>query len=75
MTGYRGYGCTDGTEALSDGMQLLETLLLTLSNIMFAVAAIWAIYRKWFSEALLYFFVLFASTVSIHIVNFYHFHL
>lgn len=63
-TGYRGYGCTDGTVAESDGMQLLATLLLTLSNILFAVAGVWAIYKKWFSEALVYFFVLFSSTVS-----------
>ncbi|XP_067944824.1 post-GPI attachment to proteins factor 6-like [Watersipora subatra] len=60
--GYRGYGCTDSSQALSDGMQLLETLLLTLSNVLFAVAGFWAIYRKWFSEALIYFFVFFASS-------------
>ncbi|KAF6024026.1 TMEM8A [Bugula neritina] len=60
--GYRGYGCTDDTEAISKSLQKLEMLLLILSNLLFGVAGAVAIYRKWFSEALLYFFVLFASS-------------
>jgi len=63
IAGYRGYGCTDDTEAISKSLQKLEMLLLILSNLLFGVAGAVAIYRKWFSEALLYFFVLFASSV------------
>nr|CAB3267120.1 transmembrane protein 8B-like [Phallusia mammillata] len=60
--GWRGIACNDGTEALSYGEQLLQTLLLTLSNFMFLPCVALAIYRKFYTEALVYFFVAFMSS-------------
>ena len=60
--GWRGLACNDGRDALSYNTQLLHTLLLTLSNIMFIPCVILAISRKFYTESLVYFFVLFMSS-------------
>ena len=62
--GWRGYGCTDGREAFSDTSQLVEVLLLTLSNLFFFPAIIVALYRRHYVEAVVYFYNMFTSTVS-----------
>ena len=60
--GWRGLACNDGRNALSYATQLLHTLLLTLSNFMFIPCVLLAIYRKFYTESLVYFFVTFMST-------------
>jgi len=60
--GWQGIACTDGSEALSYWAQLEQTLLLTLSNVLFLVCAAVAVYRWYYTEALVYFFVAFMST-------------
>ena len=57
-----GLSCNDGRFAKSFDTQLLHTLLLTLSNLMFISCAVLAIYRKLYTEALVYFFVTFMSS-------------
>ena len=69
MTGYRGYSCLDDSEAQSDLSQLIEFLLLTLSNIAFLVAACVASYKRCYSAAVVYFFTMFFSTVSSRVVR------
>ena len=60
--GWIGLSCNDGRFAISFDTQLPHTLLLTLSNFMFIPCVILAIYRKFYTEALVYFFVTFMSS-------------
>ncbi|XP_054708234.1 post-GPI attachment to proteins factor 6-like [Uloborus diversus] len=65
IAGWKGWGCTDNSSARSDGELILDVLLLTLSNLLFLPAIVLSIYRKYFTEA----FVYFATMVS---SSFYH---
>ena len=65
VLGYRGYGCTDDSVAKTHGQQLEEALLLTMSNLLFTPAIILAIYRRFYVEALVYFYTMFMSTVRL----------
>uniref|UniRef100_A0ACB8FJ89 Uncharacterized protein n=1 Tax=Sphaerodactylus townsendi TaxID=933632 RepID=A0ACB8FJ89_9SAUR len=60
--GWSGWSCTDGTKALSVGGQLLATLLLTLSNLLFLPAIVVAVYSYHLVEASVYLFTMFFST-------------
>ncbi|XP_009857467.2 transmembrane protein 8B-like [Ciona intestinalis] len=60
--GWKGLDCSDGSTALSYNTQLLYTLLLTMSNLLFLPCVCLAVYRKYYTEALVYFFVAFMSS-------------
>uniref|UniRef100_A0A5F9DRV3 Transmembrane protein 8B n=1 Tax=Oryctolagus cuniculus TaxID=9986 RepID=A0A5F9DRV3_RABIT len=60
--GWRGWGCTDSADALTYGFQLLSTLLLCLSNLMFLPPVVLAIRSRYVLEASVYTFTMFFST-------------
>uniref|UniRef100_UPI00398EBBA5 transmembrane protein 8B n=1 Tax=Pristiophorus japonicus TaxID=55135 RepID=UPI00398EBBA5 len=60
--GWNGWGCTDNVEAYSYGFQLLSTLLLCLSNLMFVPPVAIAIRSEYLLEASVYIFTMFFST-------------
>lgn len=62
-TGWRGWGCTDSEDAPTYGFQLLSTLLLCLSNLMFLPPVVLAIRSRYVLEAAVYTFTMFFSTV------------
>ncbi|XP_060234627.1 transmembrane protein 8B isoform X6 [Meriones unguiculatus] len=61
-TWWRGWGCTDSADALTYGFQLLSTLLLCLSNLMFLPPVVLAIRSRYVLEAAVYAFTMFFST-------------
>ncbi|XP_067912260.1 post-GPI attachment to proteins factor 6 isoform X2 [Heterodontus francisci] len=60
--GWSGWSCTDDTNAQSYRQQMLATLLLTLSNLMFIPPIMIAVHRCYFVEASVYLFTMFFST-------------
>uniref|UniRef100_H2L844 Transmembrane protein 8B n=1 Tax=Oryzias latipes TaxID=8090 RepID=H2L844_ORYLA len=60
--GWNGWGCTDNSEAYSYSFQLLSTLLLCLSNLMFVPPVAIAIRSNYLLEASVYIFTMFFST-------------
>ncbi|XP_068278003.1 transmembrane protein 8B-like [Nyctibius grandis] len=60
--GWNGWGCTDNAEAFSYGFQLLSTLLLCLSNVMFVPPVAIAVRSHCLLEAAIYIFTMFFST-------------
>lgn len=61
--GWSGWGCTDNAAAFSYGFQLLSTLLLCLSNLMFVPPVAIAVQTGYLLEAAIYIFTMFFSTV------------
>jgi hypothetical protein len=62
ISGYKGWGCTDGSKATPEGLLLLTTLLLTLSNVFFLPAVFLALRRHLLTEALIYLATMVFST-------------
>lgn len=60
--GWEGIACSDDRNAIPHSKQVLMTCLLTLSNIIFLFSAGFAIRRGFYTEAIVYVFVLFFST-------------
>ncbi|XP_063607987.1 post-GPI attachment to proteins factor 6-like isoform X1 [Penaeus indicus] len=60
--GYRGWACTDKSQAMANWQLILATLLLTLSNLFFLPAIILALKRRYFAEAVVYAFTMVFST-------------
>ncbi|XP_063063246.1 post-GPI attachment to proteins factor 6 [Engraulis encrasicolus] len=60
--GWRGWGCTDGSEAMSFSLQLQSVLFLTLSNLLFIPPITLALYRGFLPEAAVYLYNMFFST-------------
>lgn len=69
VSGWEGWGCTDNSEAYSYSFQLLSTLLLCLSNLMFVPPVAIAIRSHYLLEASVYIFTMFFSTVSVWHAN------
>ena len=62
--GWSGWGCTDARSALSVGLQVTAAVLLTISNLMFIPATVVAARRGYITEASVYIFTMFFSTVT-----------
>jgi hypothetical protein len=60
--GFRGYGCTDSTNAVSKSTYLASILFLTMSNLVFIFPILLALKRRWYIESLVYFYNMFFST-------------
>lgn len=62
IKGYRGWDCTEDSQVPSSFSILLASLLLTLSNLLFIPSIYFAARRKYYTEAVIYFFAMFFST-------------
>lgn len=61
-SGWRGYGCNDGSRAETASAERISVYLLTLSNLGFLPGIVLAIYRRYYVEALVYSYNMFFST-------------
>ncbi|GFY80087.1 transmembrane protein 8B [Trichonephila inaurata madagascariensis] len=55
IAGWKGWGCTDNSTARTNSELMLDVLLLTLSNLLFIPAVVLSAYRRYFTEAFIYF--------------------
>lgn len=67
LTGWQGWGCTDGVTAQSYSRQMAAALLLTLSNLFFIPPIVVALHRGYHVEAAIYFFTMFFSSVCFYV--------
>jgi len=61
--GYQGIACSDASESMSLEVQLLELLLLTLSNLFFLPAIMISLHRRYWQEAIVFTIAMGCSTV------------
>lgn len=61
MKGHRGWDCTEDSQVPSSMSILLASLLLTLSNLLFFPSIYMAVRRRYYTEAVIYFFAMFFS--------------
>ncbi|ODM99932.1 Transmembrane protein [Orchesella cincta] len=61
--GYRGWACTDDSQATPEFILLSATLLLTLSNLFFIPAIFLALKRRMFTQGLIYSVTMISSTL------------
>lgn len=61
IKGYRGWDCTEDSEVPSSFSILMASLFLTLSNLLFIPSVYIAAHRKYYTEAVIYFFTMFFS--------------
>jgi len=61
--GYKGVACSDPSQAMEVSTQLLELLLLTLSNLFFLPAIFIAVHRRYWQEAFLFTIAMGCSTM------------
>ncbi|KAK8763825.1 hypothetical protein V5799_033568 [Amblyomma americanum] len=64
LGGWRGWGCTDNSQATPAPLLLMKTLLLTLSNLFFLPAIVLATRRQFYTEAVVYGVTMFFSMVG-----------
>ncbi|GAU93580.1 hypothetical protein RvY_05502 [Ramazzottius varieornatus] len=60
--GYKGWDCSDGSEAQSSAELYMSVIFLTISNLLFIPAGVVAIRRKHYTEAAVYFCTCFFSS-------------
>lgn len=61
IKGYRGWDCTEDSQVPTSISILIASLLLTLSNLLFIPSIYFAIRRKYYTEAVIYFCAMFFS--------------
>lgn len=61
--GFKGIACSDSENAMTSEYQLLELLLLTLSNLFFLPAIMISIHRRYWQEAIVFTIAMACSTV------------
>jgi hypothetical protein len=61
-TGYIGYGCTESSSIFVLSGYVGKVLFLTMSNLLFMLPVLLALYRRWYIESLMYFYNMFFST-------------
>lgn len=61
--GYDGLSCSNDEQAMSSSLQLLQMMLLTLSNLFFLPAIFIGLYRRYWQETIVYIIAMAVSTV------------
>lgn len=61
--GYSGISCSNSEDSLSTSLQLVQMMLLTLSNLFFLPAIFIALYRRFWHETIIYTIAMAASTI------------
>jgi len=62
-SGYNGISCSNDENYMSVSLQLLEMLLLTMSNLFFLPAIIIGLYRRYWQETVVYIIAMATSTM------------
>lgn len=61
--GYQGVSCANGESAMSNSLQLVQMMLLTLSNLFFLPAIFIALYRRFWQETVIYIIAMSVSSI------------